>query len=257
MRVASGLFSWGMVAGLLALSSRQYTPTVNRGPLSASHQFCFLSKRRGRRMPPAERSASYIIIRSRYISKWLFSCTGLYRQVPLLATCARYTSVLGAFGTWCRYVPVYHYCSCASVRDTRSSQQQYATRINSTAARSSILLVPRGTSYRVHTVQGKLWGARLHVAHTQWFGYNAIWWAGVPRPARTGAVYMYSQYCRINGSLLATTAVPSICCLTPDLFTYEVPCRLYFVPGIEWNLVCNEEQDNPTSCCRHLYSAVE
>ena len=48
-RVASGLFSWSMVAGLLAFSSRQYTPTIHRGPLSASHYFSFLGKRSGRR----------------------------------------------------------------------------------------------------------------------------------------------------------------------------------------------------------------
>ena len=59
MRVASGLFSWSMVVGLLAFSSRQYTPTISRGPLSASRYFPFLSKRSGRRMPPAERSALY------------------------------------------------------------------------------------------------------------------------------------------------------------------------------------------------------
>ena len=59
-RVASGLFSWSAVAGLLAFSSRQYTPTINRGPLSASHCCSLLSKRSGRRMPPAERSALLI-----------------------------------------------------------------------------------------------------------------------------------------------------------------------------------------------------
>ena len=52
--------SWSAVAGLLAFSSRQYTPTINRGPLSASHCCSLLSKRSGRRMPPAERSALLI-----------------------------------------------------------------------------------------------------------------------------------------------------------------------------------------------------
>ena len=61
MRVAPGLFSCSMVAGLLAFSSRQYTPTINRGPLSASHYFSFLSKLRGRHTPPAERSALHDI----------------------------------------------------------------------------------------------------------------------------------------------------------------------------------------------------
>ena len=37
MHVASGLFSWSMAAGLLAFSSRQFAPTINHGPLSASH----------------------------------------------------------------------------------------------------------------------------------------------------------------------------------------------------------------------------
>ena len=43
MRVASGLFSWSMVAGLLAFSSRQLSPTINHGPLSAAHYLSFLS----------------------------------------------------------------------------------------------------------------------------------------------------------------------------------------------------------------------
>ena len=60
-RVACGLFSWSMAAGLLALPSRQFALTINHGPLFASHYFSFLSKRSGRRMPPAERSALYII----------------------------------------------------------------------------------------------------------------------------------------------------------------------------------------------------
>ena len=59
--VASGLFSWSMAARLLAFSSRQFALTINHGPLFASHYFSFLSKRSGRRMPPAERSALYII----------------------------------------------------------------------------------------------------------------------------------------------------------------------------------------------------
>ena len=57
LRVASGLFSWNVAAGLLAFSSRQFALTINHGPLSASHYFSSLSKRSGRRMPPAERSA--------------------------------------------------------------------------------------------------------------------------------------------------------------------------------------------------------
>ena len=57
MRVASGLFSWSMVTGLLAFSDGQLSLTINHGPLSASHHFSFLSERSGRRMPPAERSA--------------------------------------------------------------------------------------------------------------------------------------------------------------------------------------------------------
>ena len=50
MRVASGLFSWSMVAGLLAFSSRQCALTINHGPLSASHYFSFLSKRGAKRL---------------------------------------------------------------------------------------------------------------------------------------------------------------------------------------------------------------
>ena len=53
MRVASGLFSWSMAAGLLAFSSRQFALTIDHEPLSASHYFSFLSKRSGRRMSPA------------------------------------------------------------------------------------------------------------------------------------------------------------------------------------------------------------
>ena len=37
MYVASGLFSWSMAAGLVAFSSRQFAPTINHGPPSASH----------------------------------------------------------------------------------------------------------------------------------------------------------------------------------------------------------------------------
>ena len=61
MRMASGLFSWSMVAGLLAFSSRQLSLTINHAPLSASQYISFLSKRSGRRMPPAERSALYML----------------------------------------------------------------------------------------------------------------------------------------------------------------------------------------------------
>ena len=50
-------YSWSMAAGLLAFSSRQFALAINHEPLSASHYFSFLSKRSGRRMPPAERSA--------------------------------------------------------------------------------------------------------------------------------------------------------------------------------------------------------
>ena len=35
MRMASGLFLWGMVAGLLAFSSRQLSLTINDCPLFA------------------------------------------------------------------------------------------------------------------------------------------------------------------------------------------------------------------------------
>ena len=54
MRLASGLFSWSMAAGILAFLSRQFVLTINHGPLSASYYFRFLSKRSGRRMLPAE-----------------------------------------------------------------------------------------------------------------------------------------------------------------------------------------------------------
>ena len=43
VRVASGLFSWSMVAGLLAFSSRQLSLTINHGSLSASYYFSFPS----------------------------------------------------------------------------------------------------------------------------------------------------------------------------------------------------------------------
>ena len=66
MRVASGLFSWSMAAGLLAFSSRQFALTNQAWTfsLSASHYFSFLSKRSGRRMPPAERNALYTLLNS-------------------------------------------------------------------------------------------------------------------------------------------------------------------------------------------------
>ena len=49
--------------GLLAFSSRQFAlNTINHGTfLSPSRYFSFLSKRSGRRMPPAERSALYTL----------------------------------------------------------------------------------------------------------------------------------------------------------------------------------------------------
>ena len=37
MHVASRLYSWSMAAGLLVFSSRKFAPTINHGPLSASH----------------------------------------------------------------------------------------------------------------------------------------------------------------------------------------------------------------------------
>ena len=73
MRVVSGLFSWSMVAGVLAFSSRQLSLTINHGTLSASYYFSFLTKRSGRRMPPTERSALYdTYVRSTY--QYLFVC---------------------------------------------------------------------------------------------------------------------------------------------------------------------------------------
>ena len=62
MRVGSGLFPWSVAAGLLAFSSRQclhLQSIINLCPLS--HYFSFLSKRSGRRTPPAERSALYTV----------------------------------------------------------------------------------------------------------------------------------------------------------------------------------------------------
>ena len=47
MRVASGLFSCSMAAGLLAFSSRQFALTIKYEALSASHYFSFLSKTSG------------------------------------------------------------------------------------------------------------------------------------------------------------------------------------------------------------------
>ena len=62
MRVASGLFPSSMAAGLLAFSCRQFALTINHEPLSASHFFSFRSKRSGQLMPPAERSALFILL---------------------------------------------------------------------------------------------------------------------------------------------------------------------------------------------------
>ena len=62
MHVLSGLFSCSVAAGLLACSSRQFAPTINHEPLSASHNVpccSFLSERGGRQMPPAERCTLY------------------------------------------------------------------------------------------------------------------------------------------------------------------------------------------------------
>ena len=60
MHVASGLFSSSMAVGILAFSSHHFSPTINHGPLSASHNlfYCsFLSEHSRLRMPPADRSA--------------------------------------------------------------------------------------------------------------------------------------------------------------------------------------------------------
>ena len=43
MHVAFGLFSWSMMAGLLAFSSRQFAPTMNHGLLPALHDISILS----------------------------------------------------------------------------------------------------------------------------------------------------------------------------------------------------------------------
>ena len=62
--VASRWFSWSMEAGLLALSPRKFAPTINHGLLFASQDFFslfFMSEGSGRRMPPAEHSAVYIV----------------------------------------------------------------------------------------------------------------------------------------------------------------------------------------------------
>ena len=49
LRVASGLFSWSMAAGLMAFASRQFAPTHNQSWTSVRFTyyvyFCFLSKR--------------------------------------------------------------------------------------------------------------------------------------------------------------------------------------------------------------------
>ena len=57
-----GLFAWSTAAGFLAFSSRQFALTIKHLSLSALHYFAFLSKSGGRRMPPAERSALYILL---------------------------------------------------------------------------------------------------------------------------------------------------------------------------------------------------
>ena len=43
----------------MAFSKDQFALAIDHEPLSASHYFSFLSKRSGRRMPPAKRSALY------------------------------------------------------------------------------------------------------------------------------------------------------------------------------------------------------
>ena len=40
---APGLFPWSMAMGLLAFLSSQFAPTINRGPLSASHSLLNVS----------------------------------------------------------------------------------------------------------------------------------------------------------------------------------------------------------------------
>ena len=44
MRVASGLFSWRMVAGLLAFSSRQFALTIKHEPFFVLFTLFFLPK---------------------------------------------------------------------------------------------------------------------------------------------------------------------------------------------------------------------
>ena len=82
MRVASGLFFWSMEAGLLAFSRDQFALAIDHEPLSASHYFSFLSKRSGRRMPPAKRSALYNVHIYFFLSGLRWHLPGL-SELPL------------------------------------------------------------------------------------------------------------------------------------------------------------------------------
>ena len=69
-----GVFSLSMAAGLLAFSSRQFLHLHQAWSfsLSASHYVFFLSKRSGRRMPPAERSALYYLMYTAVVHSLVF-----------------------------------------------------------------------------------------------------------------------------------------------------------------------------------------
>ena len=61
MRVASGLFSWGMAAGLLALSSRQFAPAYNQSRTFVRFTLFFLPEQVWRALCAA-RGAKRLVI---------------------------------------------------------------------------------------------------------------------------------------------------------------------------------------------------
>ena len=99
-----------MAAGLMALSTRQFAPTINRAPLSAAHQLLhlsFLSEGSGSRMPPAERNALYGIC-IRYILVHQLDYTGNWKHIKKKYR-VFFVSICSFF--WCECL----YCYCIAI----------------------------------------------------------------------------------------------------------------------------------------------
>ena len=101
--VCCGLFSWSMAAGLQdwhfqVASLHLHQAWTFRNSSSASQKFCiFLSKRSGRRMPPAERSALYSCT-AVVCCCVLYSGTGIH--IYIYFEVYTYTYILQAGSSW-------------------------------------------------------------------------------------------------------------------------------------------------------------